>query len=282
MPTSNVTSIVDFDKTFLQVTHEGQVLLIKKVYVRVKISPDDPNIVEFRWHWYEWNDGQRLFYLDFNRITAPATISAAALLAAIEAMLISQFVAGAGVTSVSGTANRITSSGGATPVIDIDAAYDALWQPVDADLTAIAALGFASISFLTKTAANTWALDTNTIPITASGTYTPTRSAEANMDANVTMALAQYMRVGSTVTVSGSFQADPTLTATATSFEITLPIASNIGAVNNLAGVAFCGNVAGMGAGIVGSVANDTAKIAWVSSDITNKAWSYTFTYTII
>lgn len=31
----------------------------------------------------------------------------------------------AGVTSVTGTTNRITSTGGATPVIDIDAAYDA-------------------------------------------------------------------------------------------------------------------------------------------------------------
>jgi len=66
------------------------------------------------------------------------------------------------VTSVSGTTNRITSTGGATPVIDISAAYDALWQPIDADLTAIAALGFASTSFLKKTGAGTWALDTNT------------------------------------------------------------------------------------------------------------------------
>jgi hypothetical protein len=33
-------------------------------------------------------------------------------------------LAGSGVTSVSGTTNRITSTGGATPVIDIDPAYD--------------------------------------------------------------------------------------------------------------------------------------------------------------
>ena len=35
-------------------------------------------------------------------------------------------------------------------------------QTLDADLTAIAALGFVSTSFLKKTAADTWALDTNT------------------------------------------------------------------------------------------------------------------------
>ena len=37
-----------------------------------------------------------------------------------------------------------------------------LYQPLDADLTSIAALGFTSLSFLKKTAADTWALDTET------------------------------------------------------------------------------------------------------------------------
>jgi hypothetical protein len=36
------------------------------------------------------------------------------------------------------------------------------YQPLDADLSAIAALGFTSTSFLKKTATDTWALDTNT------------------------------------------------------------------------------------------------------------------------
>ncbi|HUU99452.1 MAG TPA: hypothetical protein VMW32_00680, partial [Bacteroidales bacterium] len=43
------------------------------------------------------------------------------------------------------------------------------YQPLDADLTAIAALGFTATSFLKKTAANTWALDTNTYAPTATG-----------------------------------------------------------------------------------------------------------------
>lgn len=123
---------------------------------------------------------------------------------------------------------------------------------------------------------------TTDIPTISSGVYTPTRSAEANMDSNVTMTEAQYMRVGNTVTVSGRFTANPTLTATTTSFEITLPVASNIGAVEDVAGVAFCGNIAGMGAEIVGVVANDTAKVQWISSDVTSQSWSYTFTYAVI
>ena len=116
----------------------------------------------------------------------------------------------------------------------------------------------------------------------AAGTYTPTRSAEANMDGNVTMTEAQYMRVGNTVTVSGRFTADPTLPATATSFEMTLPVASNFGAVEDAAGIAFCGAIAGQGAEVSGSVANDTAVVSWISSDTTSQSWSYTFTYAIL
>ena len=118
--------------------------------------------------------------------------------------------------------------------------------------------------------------------VLAASTYTPTRSAESNLDSNVTMSEAQYMRVGNTVTVSGRFIADPTTTSTATSFEITLPIASNIGAVEDVAGVAFCGSIAGQGAEIIGVVANDTAKIQWIAVDTTSQTWSYQFSYQII
>ena len=112
-------------------------------------------------------------------------------------------------------------------------------------------------------------------------TYTPTRSAEANMDANVTMTVAQFVRIGAVVTVSGRFTADPTLTATTTSFEITLPVASNLAAAEDAAGTAFCGNIASMGAEVTGVAANDTAKIVWKASDITSQTWSYSFTYQV-
>lgn len=116
----------------------------------------------------------------------------------------------------------------------------------------------------------------------SSGVYTPTRSAEVNLDSAVTMSEAQYLRVGNTATVSGRFTADPTLTATQTSFEITLPIASNIGAIEDVAGTAVCGTVYGLVASILGSVANDTALIRWISSDVSSTMYSYHFTYQII
>lgn len=119
------------------------------------------------------------------------------------------------------------------------------------------------------------------LPTLAAGTYTPTRSAESNLDSNVTATEAQYLRLGATVTVSGQFTADPTA-AGAASFELTLPVASNLGAVEDLAGVAFAAGVAGQGAAILGSVANNTAVVSWTAADTTSKAWSYTFTYQVI
>jgi hypothetical protein len=116
----------------------------------------------------------------------------------------------------------------------------------------------------------------------ASGVYTPTRSAEVNQDVNAAPSQAQYLRVGSVVTVSGTFTFNPTLAATVTGFEMTLPVASNIGAVADLAGTACAGGVASMSAEIYGSIANDTAVISWVSSDITLQTWSYTYTYRVI
>ena len=56
------------------------------------------------------------------------------------------------------------------------ASLDTRYQPLDADLTAIAALGFTDTSFLKKTAADTWALDTNTYSLSShdhAGVYEP-------------------------------------------------------------------------------------------------------------
>lgn len=115
-----------------------------------------------------------------------------------------------------------------------------------------------------------------------SGVYTPTRSAEANLDANVTMTEAQYMRVGNTVTVSGRFTADATAAGLA-SFEITLPVASNLGAIEDLAGVASSVSATTFEGGeVIGVVANDTAKISWIAVDTASRTWSYTFTYQVI
>ena len=61
-----------------------------------------------------------------------------------------------------------------------------------------------------------------------------------------------------------------------------MPIATNIGAIEDCAGVAFCGAIAGQGAQITGSVANNTAVVTWVAGDLTSQTWSYVLTYQVI
>lgn len=114
------------------------------------------------------------------------------------------------------------------------------------------------------------------------GTYTPTRSAETNLGSNVVPSQAQFLRLGNTVTVSGRFTADPTAGATPTSFELSLPLpTSGFANAAELAGVAFCGAVAGQGAEVTASVANGTAVFSWISGDTASRTWSYTYTYLV-
>lgn len=119
------------------------------------------------------------------------------------------------------------------------------------------------------------------VPTLTSGTYTPTLTNVANLD-TVTAIPCQYLRVGSVVTVSGGIAIDPTLAATATEVGISIPIASNFGAAEDCAGVAFAPSVAGQGAAILADFTNDRAAMRWISTDITNQAMYFSFTYRII
>lgn len=115
----------------------------------------------------------------------------------------------------------------------------------------------------------------------ASGTYTPTITALTNLD-SVTNYQGQYMRVGDVVTVSGRVDANATAATTNTSFEMSLPIASDFAALNDCCGTAVASAVASQCAAIVGQVTNNTAKMQWVSGSTADEPMFFTFTYRII
>lgn len=114
----------------------------------------------------------------------------------------------------------------------------------------------------------------------ASGTYTPTLNNTTNVDAS-TAYECQYLRIGATVTVSGRVDVDPTAAA-ATVLGISLPIASNFGAVEDCAGAGASPEVAGLSVAVRANVANDRAELAWVAVDTADRAFYFTFTYQII
>lgn len=119
------------------------------------------------------------------------------------------------------------------------------------------------------------------LPTIAQGTYTPTLTNVANLDASTAYS-CQYIRIGSTVTVSGRVDIDPTLAATSTQLGISLPVASNFANSNECAGTAFASGIATQGAAILADTTNDRAQLQYISGDITNQAMYFTFTYRII
>jgi hypothetical protein len=114
----------------------------------------------------------------------------------------------------------------------------------------------------------------------ASGVYTPTLTNSVNVAAS-TAYECQYMRVGSTVTVSGKADVDPTAAAD-TQLGISLPIASNFGAIEDCSGVTAAFAVAGQSGVIQADTANDRAIMRWLAVNLANQNMFFTFTYQII
>lgn len=127
--------------------------------------------------------------------------------------------------------------------------------------------------------ADTVSLDYKTANLGA-GTYTPTLTGVANVGASGALA-CQYMRVRDVVTVSGRLTLDPTA-AVATQLGISLPVASNLANAEECAGTAVAPGIAGQCAAIVGDATNNRAELQYVAADLTNQAWSFTFTYRVI
>lgn len=114
-----------------------------------------------------------------------------------------------------------------------------------------------------------------------SGTYTPTLTIVANLDA-VTSYTAQYMRVGDVVTVSGKFDIDPTIAGALTQFRATLPIASNFSAAEQCGGTGAYSTITSRGLAVSADVANDSALFSFMCSDITNGSIFYSYSYRVI
>lgn len=119
------------------------------------------------------------------------------------------------------------------------------------------------------------------LPTLSSGAYLPTLTNVANLDASTNYS-CQYLRIGSSVTVSGKIYLDPTAATVLTRLGISLPIASTLANSNECAGVAFASGISGQGAAIIADTTNHRAELQFISVDITNQPMYFTFTYRII
>ncbi len=129
---------------------------------------------------------------------------------------------------------------------------------------------------------NSAAITGTTNQYIASGTYTPTVTAETNCDSAADLGVCQYIRVGNVVTVSGEVTVDPTNATTLTQVGISLPVASNFVGNNECCGTAAAPAVTGYSGAILADTTNDRAQLNFTTSvDVASRAWVFTFTYLI-
>lgn len=115
----------------------------------------------------------------------------------------------------------------------------------------------------------------------SSGVYTPTLTDVANLDGSTTYE-AVYMRIGNVVAVAGKVDINPTTTATLTKLGMSLPIISNIGALEDCAGSAFASGITAQGAAIRGDATNNRAELAYIATDVSNQPMYYNYMYQIL
>ena len=114
-----------------------------------------------------------------------------------------------------------------------------------------------------------------------SGTYTPTLTNVTNVSSSTAEAL-QYMRVGNVATVSGRVRVTPTA-AGEVDIRISLPVASNFTAVNQLGGAG--GSTVGVyniPCALQGDVDSDVATLRFTATSSSERFMSFTFTYRVI
>lgn len=118
----------------------------------------------------------------------------------------------------------------------------------------------------------------------ASGTYTPTLTSVANI-ASSSAVQCQWIRVGNVVHVSGWFNVTATAAApTSTVIAASLPIASNLAASENLAGVGAFNTSSGVTqyATIGADTVNDRATVSYEANSAAGTTCIFTFTYLIL
>lgn len=119
------------------------------------------------------------------------------------------------------------------------------------------------------------------IPTLTNGTYTPTLTNVTNIT-STTAQNATYTRMGSTVTVYGSFDVTTTL-AVASQVDISLPVASNLAAATDLNGMGQAGSAIAANAVVSGNSTNDRASINFIGLAVSGAGRIYySFSYTVI
>lgn len=115
----------------------------------------------------------------------------------------------------------------------------------------------------------------------ASGRYAPTINGLSNLDAVTLTGDSIYSQNGNIVTVTGMANVDPTASATLSAFNISLPVASNIGGFADCTGNATCGALQQSGF-VIGDAANNNARVVFLAQTTAAQDMTWTFSYEVL
>jgi hypothetical protein len=126
--------------------------------------------------------------------------------------------------------------------------------------------------------------DGSVVGFTPSGTYTPTLTGVANV-ASSTPTVAQWLRSGNAVTVSGRFDLTSSNAASAlVQLGISLPVASDFASAYQCAGLANTNTLSAsnnMGE-VIADATNNRAEFNWTCLTTSPFTWTYHFTYLVV
>lgn len=123
--------------------------------------------------------------------------------------------------------------------------------------------------------------DIETAPgVANSSTYTPTATGVLNIT-TVTPGTFWYTQVGSVVWVAGTVTVDP-VAAGATTYRLSIPVASNFGGTTEATGTTVHGQVAGLCGEVQSVAATDDVLVGFLGPDGTQRTYSVTFSYRVI
>lgn len=114
-----------------------------------------------------------------------------------------------------------------------------------------------------------------------SGTWTPTLTNVANLDGS-TAFQCQYTRGATAVTGACRVSINPTFLGSSTQLGITLPVASNFGAIEDASGSCMAPGIAGQGAAISADATNDRMVMEFIAVDNTDQPMTCSFSYQVI
>ena len=117
--------------------------------------------------------------------------------------------------------------------------------------------------------------------VATSGSYTPTLTNVTNVAAS-TAYTCQWVRTDDCITVFGRCDVDPT-GAGATTLDLSLPVASNFVATENLIGIATAiSPTVSTSAGLFADTTNDRATMRWQTTETANHSLWFHFSYKIL